>query len=241
MAFEPGSVVRLRLVGSEEEQFTVIHPFLPFTKSVVFLANGTRQKKVVVKLYDPRYLNDRFVLSQYRPDYPWEAALERKAVSMRMAGSFPDSLEQCLWADDDGDRAVFWEEFFYRTSMASFRDECEAYDRLVALQGTAIPRLLGRGIVIEDRAIEVPAIVLEHIEGTAIRDAQAVAAEAYVELAKAIELFRELDVVHDDINEGNVLLCGNRAVIIDFGRARRLDSCGSDMRRLETLFRSKTR
>ncbi|KAF7303049.1 hypothetical protein MKEN_01268300 [Mycena kentingensis (nom. inval.)] len=235
--FQPGDTIRLRLDGDATERvYAIVRPFLPFTKSVVVLARDVEEcGEVVIKVYDPRFLGER---------------ARRRQGGRRRGGvgelELHQEEENVEW---DAETAVLWEEYFYRTCMASFRDETRAYEQLSALQGSAIPRLLARGVVVDTdyrRAISCPAIVLEYLDGVAMQDAQDAivdgARDAWIQLARTVERLRELEIVHSDINEGNILLCPAvapcRAVLIDFGMARS-GRCRSDVGRLEALLRRK--
>nr|GAT59817.1 predicted protein [Mycena chlorophos] len=255
--FAAGDTIQLRLEDGLERRYTIIKLFLPFTRSVVLLARPDQQTgPVVLKLYDPRYLNERHVLSQYRPSFPWDAKLEREAAETRRREECPGAgdLQRLLWAEEDvawnSERALLWEEWFYRECMNSFANESSAYDQMTSMQGGAIPKLLGRGVVVDsERDIEVPALVLEYVEGISMQDAPhsvvRAATDAWAHLSQAVIRFNKLDIAHEDINQTNILLSpdGGRAVIIDFGRARRgqptMRGVDYDARRLEELFRKK--
>ncbi|KAJ7783849.1 hypothetical protein DFH07DRAFT_711574, partial [Mycena maculata] len=198
-------------------------------------------EKVVVKIYDPRYLNERLSKIASIPARPWTLVAERTAAFSRALatkdGSPPEPFEDSqIYEDEPKDeegraaRAALWEEYFLSLSTESFEGEWQAYERLSHLQCSAIPRLLTHGHLVlpqDERAIEPPVIVLENIPSTTLRDipedALAECAEAGKLLVQAIDSFATQGVFHGDINHNNVLFSPPespvRAVLIDFGCA----------------------
>ncbi|KAI0719994.1 hypothetical protein C8T65DRAFT_634530 [Cerioporus squamosus] len=194
--------------------FSIDRPFTPFTKSVVLLAKSTDlgPKPVVIKIYDPRFLDER-------------------AAATLPPGAFD---EDKLWEDEpdgpDGqaERAALWEERFRRLSAECYASERSAYEHLRVHQGSAIPRLLLTGVLLppDERAIQPSAIVLEYIpDAISLRDVpgDVLDVKMCVALLRAVDSFSAHGVFHGDINQNNILFTPKtrpvRAVVIDFGCA----------------------
>ncbi|KAJ7762370.1 hypothetical protein DFH07DRAFT_867534 [Mycena maculata] len=234
--FSEGDAISLRTHQGHFATYTIIKPFLPFTKleSVVLLAESNEPGgNETVKIYDSRYLDER--LSEIPLDNeptsilarPWTLVAERAAVFSRALATKPfdeSQLHEDEPEDEEGRaaRAALWEEYFFSLSTGCFQVECQAYKRLSHLQGSAIPRLFTSGHFVlpqGERAIEPPVIVLDlrHIP----EDALAECAEACKLLVQAIDSFDTRGVFHGDINHNNVLFSPPespvRAVLIDFG------------------------
>ncbi|RPD62720.1 hypothetical protein L226DRAFT_532291 [Lentinus tigrinus ALCF2SS1-7] len=228
---------RFSLIASERTlTFTIDRPFMPFTKSVVLLVRSQElgPDPVVIKIYDPRFLDERFPLpvpTALNPHRHWSLAAERASVAFP-PGTYKD--EDQLYADlpDDpqahAERAALWEAHFRHLSTQCFKDEKMAYENLRVLQGTAIPRLLLTGVIIppDERAIQPPAIVLEYVpDAVSLRDVsiEAVDADLWTALVRVVESFKTYDVCHNDINQNNILFTPRehpkRVVVIDFGCA----------------------
>ncbi|KAJ7195483.1 hypothetical protein GGX14DRAFT_676706 [Mycena pura] len=268
--FSEGDTISLRTHQGHFATYTIIKPFLPFTKSVVLLAesNGPGgNETVVLKIYDPRYLDERLSEIPSIPARPWTLVAERAAAFSRALATEPfdeSQLHEDEPEDEEGRaaRAALWEEYFFSLSTDCFQVECQAYKRLRHLQGSAIPRLFTRGHLIlpqGERAIEPPVIVLENIPSTTLRDipedALAECAEACKLLVQAIDSFATRGVFHGDINHNNVLFSPPerpaRAVLIDFGCGgiRQLNedeetwkfnvSFANDSRRIRRLLKEK--
>ncbi|KAI0742399.1 hypothetical protein C8Q80DRAFT_905220 [Daedaleopsis nitida] len=231
--FTPGQKVSLA-AGARVHTFTIDRPFLPFTKSVVLLARCEElaPHPVVVKIFDPRYLDERFSVVESQPSRPWTLAAERAAAALPAEAFNEDDLweDEPDPADADGlaKRAALWEEHYRRLSTECFASEHSAYERLPDLQGTAIPRLLLTGEVVppDERAIRPPAVVLEYIpDAVSLNDVSpdALDVEMCATLVRAIDSFSAHGVFHGDINVHNILFTPKekpvRAVCIDFGCA----------------------
>ncbi|KAI0685540.1 hypothetical protein BC835DRAFT_1383501 [Cytidiella melzeri] len=213
--------------------FTITKPFTPFTKSIVLLAHcaelGT--DPVIIKIYDPRFLDERFSTVPSQPSHTWTLAAERAATEMH-----PDAYDESqLWEDEPAEddiegqatRAALWEGYFRRLSFDCFEAESSAYEHLRALQGSMIPRFHFSGAIIpsDERAIQPPAIVLEYIpEAVSLRDVSGdvLDVSTAVALVRTVDSFPAYGVYHGDINQNNVLFTRStpaRAVVIDFGCA----------------------
>lgn len=237
--FETGTELQL-IVDGETIRYHVRKPFLPFTKSAVVLAQPTKllgdgtndASLVVVKIFDPRVLDDR---TATKTTHPWSLAAEQRAAQERAREGF-EWDDSVLYEDepDSSDkeglalRAAQWEQNFYSLAMQCFDTERAAYEHLQELQGTAIPRLLGVGrwdVGPTTRAIQPPVLVFEYVEGISLRDINPELLDPTLcaSLVAAVDGFASLGVCHTDLNEGNILFSPPehplRAVVIDFGCA----------------------
>ena len=148
--FAPGRVLTLDINDGRRLDFTVDRLFTPVTKSVVVVArcDELSPSPVVLKIYDPRYNNERngyeSKFGWRKPSHPWSLAAERAAPT-----TFdPKAIHRPEPAADDlagqFERAAIWEAHLRHLMEESFwsRYERAAYDNLRDLQGGAIPRLL---------------------------------------------------------------------------------------------------
>ncbi|RPD62729.1 hypothetical protein L226DRAFT_532282 [Lentinus tigrinus ALCF2SS1-7] len=228
---------RISLIASERTfTFTIDRPFMPFTKSVVLLVRSQElgPDPVVLKMYDPRFLDERFPLpvpTALNPHRHWSLAAERAAAALP-PGTYKDEDQLYAELPDDpqahAERTALWEAYFRYLSTRCFKDEKMAYENLRVLQGTAIPRLLLTGVIIppDERAIQPPAIVLEYVpDAVSLRDVsiEAVDADLWTTLVRVVDSFTTYDVCHNDINHNNILFTPRehpkRVVVIDFGCA----------------------
>ena len=227
--FFPGQTVTLQ-TPDRTLTFTIDRPFAPFTKAVVLLARSPElgPDPVVVKIYDPRFLDERLLDTRHSRTGPWSLESERAADAI-WDEPF-DDLD--LYGDAPQDasaraaRAALWEKYYRILSTGSFKDECEVYDRLRPLQGSAIPRLITTGTIIppEERAIQPQAIVIEYIpDSISLCDVpvDVVTPELCAALFRTVDSFAGLGVVHADVNWNNILFTPSerptRVVVIDFG------------------------
>ncbi|RDX54306.1 hypothetical protein OH76DRAFT_1082478 [Lentinus brumalis] len=212
--------------------FSIERPFTPFTKSVVLLASSTElgPDPVVIKIYDPRFLDERVSVVESQPSRPWSLAAEQAAAALP-SGAFD---EDKLWEDEPdeaegrAERAALWEEHFRRLSAECYASERSAYEHLRVYQGSTIPRLLLAGVLLppDKRAIQPSAVVLEYIpDAVSLRDVPGDALDVNMCLAliRAVDGFSAHGVFHGDINHNNILFTPQerpfRAVVIDFGCA----------------------
>ena len=230
--FFPGQTVTLQLETPEHTlTLTIDRPFAPFTKAVVVLARCPElgPGPVVVKIYDPRFLDERLQDTPHCPARPWSLELERAADAIwdepfHRRDLFVEPEDANL--KSGGGIPAQWEKHFRILSTCCFKAEREVYDRLRPLQGSAIPRLLTTGVVLppDERAFQPPAVVLEYIpNAVSLSDVpvDAVTPELYATLLHVVDSFAGLGVVHADVNWNNVLFTPSerptRVVIIDFG------------------------
>ncbi|KAJ7204411.1 fungal-specific transcription factor domain-containing protein [Mycena pura] len=232
--FAPGRSISLKLVDGTTASYTIVKPFLPFTESATILARPTTGPNVVIKIHDPRITEGR---ARHRLP-PWDLAVERRAAAapLRSHGVLEeddylydhlDRLKKDQNTDPD-ELAALWEEKFYRMAMRSYEKEVRAYDFLVDLQGSMIPRLYSCGVYVVDtgtRAIDIPVLVLEYVDGVKLGDAPPElarqASDSCLALVDIVAGFGARGFIHDDISNRNVLLSPResptRAVLIDFG------------------------
>ncbi|KAM5545657.1 hypothetical protein V8D89_000695 [Ganoderma adspersum] len=237
--FFPGQTVTFQ-TPERRLTFTIDRPFTPFTKAVVLLARCPElgPDPVVVKIYDPRFLDERLQDTPHCPARPWSLELERAADAV---WDEPFHRRDLLVEPEDaeGGSAIpaQWEKHFRLLSTGCFKAECEVYGRLCTLQGSAIPRLLTIGIVLppDERAIQPPAIVMEYIpDAISLCDVPVdlVTPELCASLLRTVDSFAGLGAVHADVNWNNILFTPSerptRVVVIDFGLgiARKEDEDG---------------
>ncbi|KAM5545664.1 hypothetical protein V8D89_000702 [Ganoderma adspersum] len=228
--FFPGQTVTLQ-TADRTLTLTIDRPFAPFTKAVVLLARSPElgPDPVVVKIYDPRFLDDRLLDTPHSPARPWSLEAERAADAIWNEPFHERYLyEEAPPEDASPGIVVQWEKHFRMLSIGCFKDEREVYmyDRLRPLQGSAIPRLLLAATVIppDERAFQPPALVIEYIpDAVSLCDVPAdlVTRELCAALLRTVDSFAGLGVVHGDMNWNNVLFAPSdrptRMVVIDFG------------------------
>lgn len=241
-SFPPDSPLAVSLNGATNpETFHVIRSFTPFTKAQVYLVrpepNTDLPPQVILKVYDPRFLDDRYPKSSRLPSRPWTlqaesvAAMKRKRIE---SGEIDDDFHvDLLYGDEEADPSL-WEEHFFRLMKECFESELEAYKRLDDIQGRSIPKFFGAGRLIpnplDSRAIEPSAVLTEYIPGVSLCDIDPVLVcpDLYEPLIAAVATFSKHGVFHDDINQNNILFspaeAPNRAVLIDFGCAALRDA-----------------
>ncbi|KAI1784115.1 hypothetical protein LXA43DRAFT_1101750 [Ganoderma leucocontextum] len=227
--FFPGQTVSIQ-TPDRTLTLTIDRPFAPFTKAVVLLARSPQlgPDPVVVKIYDPRFLDERLVDTPHLAARPWSLEAERAADAL-MDDPF-ESLD--LYKDEPEDaegraaRAALWEKYFRLLSTDSFKSEREVYDRPGPLQGSAIPRFLLAGTVLppDERAIQPHAVVIEYIpDAVSLADVpvDVVEPELCATLLGVVDSFASYGVIHADVNWNNVLFTPRerptRVVVIDFG------------------------
>lgn len=129
----------------------------------------------------------------------------------------------------------------------SYENEIDTYERLRPLRGTRIPRFLGEVAVLCPAAEmrhqisqrPTPAILLEHIEGVALRDLapQELGNPSLVDRLQALYgKLTEQGVVHGDPELHKFLRLGDESIVaIDFEFAHPLPSTITNEDELETL------
>ena len=240
--FPGGSRLVVRLTDETSLSLQIIKPFLPFTKSQVFLvrpepARSGIPSKLILKVYDPRYLEDRIPPPKSNlPSRLWTLEAETEAAKYRQEiteGKRPDNFTVDLLYGDERAEPYLWEEHFYRLLKESWESEADALSHLLPLQGTVIPKFYGSAIVIppaNTRGIQPLAILMEYIQGTPLADIEVgkvnLPPSIFRPLLDAVKRFRDLGVCHSDINAHNVIVSSSspfetptRAVLIDFGCA----------------------
>jgi len=241
-SFFPGQKILLKSLDGREVNFTICKLSTPVTKSIVVLAEpdgAENAEQVVIKIFDPRYLDERIAQKPSHPSYPWNFGNEEVAAMARPENLklSDDELQDILYSveieDLSGDSEAlathysFWEEQFYRLMIASYDSEIAAYEHLNDLQGSAIPRLIlsGEFLPPDERAIQPPALVLEYIPSLSLRDVSpaAITPDLCAQVVSVIESFPLHDVIHNDITLTNIHFTPPeqpvRVVLIDFGCA----------------------
>ncbi|KAG6380693.1 hypothetical protein JVT61DRAFT_5070 [Boletus reticuloceps] len=236
--FFPGQKISLKPLNDDTEvNFTICKLSTPVTKSVVVLAkpDSGDPEQVVIKIYDPRYLDERFIESGC---YKWNLATEQTAAIERtknpdlsdkeLTHKMHSHRRKDLSGEDRATHDLSWEENFYRTMMEQYEAELTAYERLKDLQGSAIPRLImaGQFLPSDERAIRPPALVLEYIPSVNLYDVpcDAITPAIREQVLSAIESFPLYGVLHNDINLTNIHLTPPekpvKGFLLDFGSAR---------------------
>ena len=240
--FPVGSHVAMRLTDGTPLSLQIIKPFLPFTKSLVYLvrpetpSNGL-PPEIILKIFDPRYVDERTPPSSKHGLRPrlWTLEAETAAAQYHRQeiaeGKRPDDLTVHVVYRDGEAKPYLWEEHFYRYFMVSSENEVDGLRRLISLQGTIIPKFYGSGNVLplaHTRSIQPPAVLIEYIRGTTLADYNAAKLPnlpfaIFRPLFDAIRKFKALGVYHGDVSDTNILVSPSeapvRAVLIDFGRA----------------------
>ncbi|KAG6333041.1 hypothetical protein ID866_6049 [Astraeus odoratus] len=226
--FPPNSLLSFVLgTKSSPAVFRVLRSFTPFTKAQVYLvraeADTDLPSPLILKIYDPRFLDER------RTDRPWTLAGESIATEKRDRGEVPDDFNAYHLGDKVKVEPWHWEAYYFRIMKDTFNGEIEAYRRLVHLQGLSIPKLYGSGKLLSyppgSRAIDPPGALLEYIPGITLRDIDPakVLPKLYKPLIPVVASFADFGVLHYDVNQNNIMFTPSeapqRAVIIDFGGA----------------------
>jgi serine/threonine protein kinase len=240
--FAPGHILTLSLTIDQaifECKASILQPFQPFTKSQILLVElqppiSGIPSPVILKIYDPRFINDRV-----RRRRPWSLSLEVAAAERREAiarNERLDDYDEENWIDFD---EVLCEEDFYRTANERFNSELAAYFRLQDLQGDGIPRYYASGNLAVDplRPISPHVLVLEYIPGESLStiNPRSVSRSMARSLITIVRSFASHGVNHGDINPGNILFSSrqpSQVVVIDFGECffRRDEASDSEWR-----------
>ena len=159
--FPVGSHVELQLTDGTSLSLQIIKPFLPFTKSLVYIArpetssdsNGFLPPEIILKIFDPRYDIGRIQpLSRLDSDQPdlWTLKAETEAAQYRQEiaeGKRTDVLTTdpyCVYRKGKDKPAPYLlEEKYYRYFMEISKNEVDAYTQLLSFQGTVIPKFYG--------------------------------------------------------------------------------------------------
>ncbi|KAJ2929858.1 hypothetical protein H1R20_g7232, partial [Candolleomyces eurysporus] len=235
-----GSTVTLRTASNQTPQFEIIQAFTPFTKSQVYLARPASEAEkrrlppeVILKIYDPRYLDDRLppTPKSERPIRFWSLDAETQAAERRKqveSGSVPDDFNEDMLYEDVVEPWVY-EEHFYRLLKICWESEVACLRKLERFQGTVVPRLFESGLIVlppATRAIEPFAVVMEYLPGRTLQrltpaEVKSIPPAIFRLLMDSISSFVENGAIHNDINGNNILLSPvespSRAVLIDFG------------------------
>ncbi|KAF8131565.1 hypothetical protein EV363DRAFT_1431540 [Boletus edulis] len=198
--FFPGQKISLKPLNKHPEvSFTICKLSTPVTKSDVMLAkpDSGDPEQVVIKIHDPRYLDERISVKPGRRSYPWNLATEQAAAIERTKN--PDLSKQELShiiGEDLATHNLFWEEHYYRIMVEDCESELTAYQRLKDLQGSAIPRLIMAGQFLPPDDNRLPFLYDVPFDAItpAIRE----------QVLSAIESFPSYGVLHNDITLTNI-------------------------------------
>lgn len=235
-----GSIVTFRTASNQTLPFEIIQPFIPFTKSQVYLVRPASEAdrrrlapEVILKVYDPRYLDDRLppTPKSKRPIRCWSLEAESQATERRKqveSGSSPDDFDEDMLYEDVVEPWVY-EEHFYRLLKTCWESEVACLRKLEHFQGTVVPKLFESGSIIlppATRAISPLAVVMEYVPGRTLQrltpaEVNSIPPAVFRPLLDAVPKFVENGATHGDINANNILLSPigspTRAVLIDFG------------------------
>ena len=225
----------------------IIKPFLPFTKSLVYIARPETSSsngfppEIILKIFDPRYDIGRIQpLSKLDHPHLWTLKAETEAAQYRQEiaeGKRTDVLTTdpyCVYRKGKDKPAPFLlEEKYHRYFMEMSKNEVDAYTQLLSFQGTVIPKFYGSGKLLfppNTRSIEPPAVLIEYIHGTTLsaylaakRSLANIPPAIFHPLFDSMSKFKALGVYHGDPQTTNILLSPpetpTRAILIDFGEA----------------------
>jgi hypothetical protein len=151
--FASGRILTLCLLIDRaiiECKASILKPFLPSTQNQVLLVElqppiSGIPSNVILKVYDPRFINDRD-----RRFRPWLLSLEVATAERRETiarNERLDDYDEVNWTDFD---ELLWEEDFYRTTEERLNSELASYSRLRDLQGDGIPHYYASGSLAVD-------------------------------------------------------------------------------------------
>jgi hypothetical protein len=228
-SYRVGQTLPLTLADGSTCTATVLKAFLPPTQSLVLLVGvegcPTLAHPAILKIYDPRYMNDRTRPPPY--DRPWSLELEMAAAKRRDAvarGEHVDGPDTDA-EDDDGiqsnkdksvtyEARVLFEEKVYGFAISAFESEHAAYERLHALQGDGVARFYASGTVrlpspdkSHPRPIQPPFILIEYLPGPDMNtvDATLVSRGLARRLLHTLHYIQSHGVVHSDLHQSNII------------------------------------
>lgn len=248
--YTPGSTLTIKvsevyIIVTVEKQFT------PYTSSQVLVVHATSTSAklppnhpplgtpIILKIYDPRYVENREAFYGYDgtffPAKPWSLEDEEKATAYREAmEDWNDLISDEVEMANPG---MVIEFKLFLKAYTSWTREVNAYLALAdsPLSGFSVPTLYGIGDFIpeEPRAI-VPRILLEYVPHSTsldkLQNIKLMITPWHIRtLLAATRKMNELGVVHWELHPGNILLCPDRVVIVDFGRSTTRVQEGIDM------------
>ncbi|EDR04981.1 uncharacterized protein LACBIDRAFT_330220 [Laccaria bicolor S238N-H82] len=177
-SYPAGSHITLCLTDGTSLSLQVNKPFLPFTKSQVYLASPSEPSthnlptQIILKIFYPQTVDNRFPpLQTMLPAHPWPLDAKAAAVQYRediVQGKCLDDFMVGLLYGEQEAEVYLWEEHFYRLLKESYESEVGALARLESLQGTVVPNVFGMGSIIllpNTRAIQPLGVLIEYVPG----------------------------------------------------------------------------
>ncbi|EDR05101.1 uncharacterized protein LACBIDRAFT_330225 [Laccaria bicolor S238N-H82] len=211
-SYPAGSRITLRLTDGTSLSLQVNKPFLPFTKSQVYLVSPSEPSthnlpsQIILKIFDPQTVDDRFPpLQTTLSAHPWTLDAEAAAVQYRedvAKGKRPDDFTMDLLYGEEEAEAYLWEEHFYRLLKESYESEVGALARLESLQGTVVPKVFATGNIVpppNTRAIQPLGVLIEYVPGIPLSDVKPgsgvnIPFEIVCPLIDAVKKFKEIDL-----------------------------------------------
>ncbi|KAF8140358.1 hypothetical protein EV363DRAFT_1312312 [Boletus edulis] len=132
-------------------------------------------EKMLIQIYDPRYIVERMTENPCCKSHPWKLANEQAAAMARTENSHlsDEELKQILHShraeelsgEDLVTHNILWEEYCYRLVMGSYKLDLRVYELMKDHPGFASQHLVMAGQILspDERAIQVPAIVTRDV------------------------------------------------------------------------------
>ncbi|KIJ94602.1 hypothetical protein K443DRAFT_110188 [Laccaria amethystina LaAM-08-1] len=245
--YQPGSSLTVTLSGKHTITFISEKVFTPFSSGQVIVVHPQTippglvstfscDSLYVLKVYDPRYVNDRerFYAQDGRlvqDERPWSLEAEHQATTYRDSLGVEWEENMLLDYADDLEKEVVWELMYYRQTKWAWEDEVAAYRMLskTTLAGVGVPLFYGAGELVleEPRAIVPRVLVIEYISDAMslanIRDRVDIGSVTAWHVKALDDIFVRMNkagVTHEDVGARNILIGPERAVVIDFGEAK---------------------
>ncbi|KIM59652.1 hypothetical protein SCLCIDRAFT_27190 [Scleroderma citrinum Foug A] len=227
-SFPTDSTLSLLLDGEKTSTtFRVIRSFTPFTKGQVYLVEYSHSEfpaKLILKVYDPRFLDDR----RLKPHESWTLAMESLVVQKWEQGQISDDFNICDLDDDVELEPWHWEAALLFVGENVQNGGC-GIQEVASDAGPVYSQVLWVWKIAahpaQSRATQPRAILIEYIPGVTLHDVDStvVRPKLYRSLMGAVTRFDSLGVNHYDINANNIMLAPPKApkrmVVIDFGFA----------------------
>ncbi|KAF8445835.1 hypothetical protein L210DRAFT_3528532 [Boletus edulis BED1] len=160
-----------------EVSFTISIITSPGTNCIIVLAKPDveNSEKMLIQIYDPRYIVERMTENPCCKSHPWKLANEQAAAMARTENSHlsDEELKQILHShraeelsgEDLITHNILWEEYCYRLVMGSYKLDLRVYELMKDHPGFASQHLVMAGQILspDERAIQVPAIVTRDV------------------------------------------------------------------------------